>query len=183
MPLIPPWLQAWLRATTAKLVVPCTKRVLCVCISFMQCSLCFFYFINASEWVEKKHVLCIFSAFKTTHHVFCFAVVLYIYLFCSRGLKCSGPSIAIEKVIWDALKKGSDGVEYSTFKYRVLALRIFEYEYWWLTSSTSITSSSTFFAVELYILKLVAGIRCLNWNQFFSSCLFNFLSLFFKLFI
>ena len=33
----------------------------------------------------------------------------------------------------------SDGVEYSNFKYeyRVLALRIFEYEYWWLTSSTS----------------------------------------------
>ena len=35
---------------------------------------------------------------------------------------------------------------YSTFeyeyKYRVLALRIFEYKYWWLTVSTSITSSS-----------------------------------------
>ena len=53
---------------------------------------------------------------------------------------------------------GSDGVEY---EYRVLALRIFEYEYWWLTSSTSI-----FFAGKLYTLKSVAGICCINWNHF-----------------
>ena len=37
----------------------------------------------------------------------------------------------------------SDGVEYSTFEYRVLALRIFVYEYWWLTSSRNTTSTST----------------------------------------
>ena len=58
---------------------------------------------------------------------------------------------------------GSDGVQYSTFEYeyRVLALRIFEYEYWWLTSSTSI-----FFAGKLYTLNSVAGICCINWNHF-----------------
>ena len=29
-----------------------------------------------------------------------------IYSFCDRSFKCSGPSIAIERVIWAALKKG-----------------------------------------------------------------------------
>ena len=65
----------------------------------------------------------------------------------------------------------SDGVEYSAFEYeyRVLAFGIFEHEYWWLTSSTSITSTSTeyIFAVKFYILKSVADIYCINWNHFF----------------
>ena len=35
--------------------------------------------------------------------------------------------------------KRSNGVEYSTFEYeyRVLAVRIFEFEYWWLALSAS----------------------------------------------
>ena len=31
-----------------------------------------------------------------------------VYLFCSRGFKCSGPLIVIETVIWAALKKVAD---------------------------------------------------------------------------
>ena len=53
----------------------------CVCISFMQCSLCFFCSIEASELKKKKkHALCIFFAFKTTHRILIlqFVVVLYI---------------------------------------------------------------------------------------------------------
>ena len=72
----------------------------------------------------------------------------------------------------------SDGVEYSAFKYeyRVLALRTFEYEYWWLTTSTStgdwlrVRVPSTFLQVKLYTLKSIAGICCINWNQFSWSC-------------
>ena len=33
-------------------------------------------------------------------------IITVIYPFCSRSFKCSGLSIAIERVIWAALKKG-----------------------------------------------------------------------------
>ena len=77
----------------------------------------------------------------------------------------------------------SDGVEYSTFEYelRVLALRIFEYEYFgfeyeYYKLEYEYRVHFDFFAVKLYTLTSVAGICCINWNHFSGSYLFNFWS-------
>ena len=69
----------------------------------------------------------------------------------------------------------SDGVEYSTFEdeYRVLALRIFEYEYWWLASSTSIRPTSSSTSTE-YILIFRSYTLHFKVNNKTRRCVFPF---------
>jgi len=39
---------------------------------------------------------------------YCLCLIRFVHSFCSSGFQCSGPSIAIEKVIWAAKKKFAD---------------------------------------------------------------------------
>ena len=73
----------------------------------LSCNARFVSSVLSMRASRKKHALCIISAFKTTHRFLYFVVgSRVVNSLCSRGFKCSGPSIAIERVIWAALKKG-----------------------------------------------------------------------------